>query len=134
MTTQHFYPASEGRFYECVLCKEAIYNPLCQSCLAVQTNKWVSKYPSLSRKLKSKLNKFLIKVEDSTDDALRCVACNKKKAAVCPFCFTEFVLGQLKKLQANPQILGEFLMFFNFDYDGTGYTSQNEIKQLGLGL
>lgn len=131
MVTQHFYPASERKFYECLVCKESMYNPLCQSCLAQQMEVWLTSYPDLGKKLKPKLKKFLQEVHNETDEALTCVACKNKKASVCPYCFTEFMLSQLKKSNANKQIIREFLMFFNFDYDGQGYTGK-EAENYGV--
>ena len=132
MINKHFYPASERQFYECLLCKEAIYNPLCSDCLALQIQAWLSQYPDLEKRLFPSVNKFIQEIHNETSEALTCVACSEKKAAVCPYCFTEFVLGQLKKLDVNKQILREFIRFFNFDYDGTGYTSKQEIDELDL--
>ena len=131
MTLKHFYPASEQRFYECLVCQEAIYNPLCQNCLNKQINVWLSSYPNLAKNLKPKLKKFLQAVnnEAGREESLICAACKNKKAAVCPYCFTEFVLGQLKKLKANRHILREFIMLFNFDYDGMGYTSNEQLNE-----
>lgn len=132
MVTKHYYPASEQTFYECILCQEAIYNPLCQNCLAQQIDVWLTRYPDLAKKIKPKLKKFVQNINNDLDEAITCAACKEKKAAICPYCFTEFMLGQLRKMQANKQILREFVRFFNFDYDGTGYTSSSEAKAMGI--
>lgn len=131
MVNKHFYPASEQRFYECLLCKEIIYNPLCSTCLAGQVEVWLTSYPDLNKKLMPNIKKFIKEINNEIDEALTCVCCKQKRAAVCPYCFTEYVLGQLKKLDVNKQILREFLMFFDFDYDGTGYTGK-DAEQLGV--
>ena len=131
MTNKHFYPASEQRFYECLVCQEAIYNPLCQNCLAEQVEVWLASYPDLSAKLKPALKTFIKEVHNEGIEGINCVSCGSKKASVCPYCFTEFVIGQLKKLEVNKQVLREFLLFFDFDYDGQGYTG-NEAKDLGV--
>jgi len=90
----------------------------------VQIEVWLTRYPDLTKKLLPRVKKFVNEIHNETDEALTCIGCNKKRASVCPYCFTEFVLGQLKKLQVNKQIIREFLMFFNFDYDGQGYTGK----------
>lgn len=131
MTYQHFYPASEIQFYECLVCKDAIYNPLCQNCLAEQIKVWLTSYSDLDKKLMPKLKQFLRDVHNETDEGITCAVCKNKKAVVCPYCFTEFVLGQLKKLQVNKQIMREFLIFFDFDYDGQGYTGK-DAENLGV--
>ena len=131
MIKKHYYPASEQRFYECLVCQEAIYNPLCQNCLNNQIEVWLTRYPDLDKKLRNKLKKFVQGINNSLDEGLTCQACKSKKAAICPYCFTEYVLSQLKKVNANKQILREFVKFFNFDYDGTGYAGQ-ESKDFGL--
>lgn len=131
MVTQHFYPASERRFYECLVCKESIYNPLCQQCLNQQLEVWLTSYPDLSEKLKPKIKKFIDLAHNETEESLTCISCKDKKVTICPYCFTEFVLSQLKKLKANKQIIREFLKFFDFDYDGQGYTGE-EAEALGV--
>ena len=131
MAYQHFYPASEGQFYECLVCKESIYNPLCQNCLVNQMQAWLTSYPDLNKKLMPKLKRFLRDVHNETDEGVACAACKSKKASVCPYCFTEFVLGQLKKLQVHKQVIREFLVFFDFDFDGKGYTGK-EAENYGV--
>jgi len=126
MVNEHYFPASEQQYYSCVLCSEAIYNPLCQECLNKQITAWLSSYPDLKKKLAPKIKDFLNKIDDHTIDALTCISCKDKKASVCPYCFTEYVLSQLKKLKSPKPILQEFLVLFSFDYDGKGYTGKEE--------
>jgi len=131
MVTQYFSKVYGTRFYECLVCKEAIYNPLCPTCLAGQIKVWLTNYPDLSKKIMPILKKFIQEAHNEIDHlATRCIACNKKQASVCPYCFTEHVLNQLKKLDVDKQVLREFLQFFNFDYDRKGYTE--EAEELGL--
>ena len=131
MVNQHYFPASEQQFYSCVLCSEAIYNPLCQGCLNTQLEAWLSSYPDLKKKLTPNLKKFLAKIEDHTIEGLTCISCKDKKASACPYCFTEYVLSQLNKLKVAKHILQEFLVLFNFDYDGKGYTGK-EAENFGI--
>ena len=119
------------RFYECLVCRETIFNPLCPMCIAEQIQVWLTSYPDLSRKLKPIIRKYLRDLHNEISHLdIECVACKEKRAAVCPYCFTEYVLFQLKKLQVNRQILGEFLRFFNFDLDYSGYAK--EAEKIGL--
>ncbi len=116
--------------YECMVCSEAVFNPLCPNCIAEQIEAWLSSYPDLSKKIMLDLKKFLIRVNNSREEATECIACRRKRAAVCPYCFTEYALGLLKKLEVNKRVLVEFLQFFNFDFEHTGYTKDAE--KLGM--
>ena len=129
MTKQYFLPTPE-RFHECLVCDEAVYNPLCQACLEKQIEAWLSSYPKIKAKLIPSLRKYLIAVHNEMDGAITCVACKKNRAAVCPYCFTEYVFLKLKLLRADNVILREFLQFFNYDFDRTGYTE--EADKLGM--
>ena len=118
------------RFYECIACNEAIFNPLCHNCLAQQLEVWLTSYPDLKQRLMPKIKAYLRDIENSIVEATNCVACHNQKAAVCPYCFTELVLDKLKELQVNKTIKREFLQFFNFDFEHTGYTKDAE--ELGM--
>jgi hypothetical protein len=125
MATQHFYPETENEYYKCLLCKDAIYNPLCHCCLGKQVETWLGRYPALEKNLKKKIQNFIKKIDDETNEALNCVSCHSKKASICPYCFAEYVLGQLKKAKASMPILNEFIKFFDYDYDLTGYVQEH---------
>ena len=90
----------------------------------------MSYYPDLKKKLMFDLRKYVQAINNDMDGAIKCVACNKNKAAVCPYCFTEYVLNKLKLIGAHKLIIGEFLTFFNFDFDKTGYSREKE--EMGL--
>ena len=77
-----------------------------------------------------KLNRYLYRIEDKLTDSTECIKCKDKRAAVCPYCFTDFVLMELKKIRANRIVLKEFLEFFNFDFDHDGYSK--EAEKLGI--
>jgi len=131
MVKQYFSKVYGTQFYECLVCKEAIYNPLCPICIAQQVEVWLTSYPDLNKKIMPKINKYLQEAHNEIDHlATACVACGANQTSVCPYCFTEYILNQLKKLEVNKIILGEFLQFFNFDYDRKGYT--REAEELGI--
>jgi len=110
----------------CVLCSEVIYNPICHECLAKQVKTWLSSYPDVKKKITPKINSFVKEVEDLVIDSVVCIACKKKKAALCPYCFCDRIFRILKKEKIDPLIIGDFLSTFNFDFDHTGYIKEAE--------
>jgi len=128
---QNNFLASE-RFYECLDCREAIYNPLCPSCLTIQIQAWLSSYPDkeVNDKILKKLKKYVEKTNNLAGDSTTCISCRKPQAALCPYCFTNYVFNLLKKMKVNRIILKEFLQFFNYDFDHTGYSKDAE--ELGV--
>jgi len=124
LPNKHF--ASEPQFL-CSVCSQAITNPLCPTCLTTEIQAWLTLYPDLRRGLLPKLFKYLHDIEEKvTDSTTSCLKCKNKRASICPYCFTDYVLNQLKRLNANRIILKEFFEFFNFDLDHTGYSKEAE--------
>ena len=111
----------------CDVCSEAVTNPLCPVCLAGEIKVWLTQYPVIKARLLPKLNKYLQGVEDRTLDSTQCIKCNDYRASVCPYCFTEYILKELKKLNVREPILVEFFEFFNFDLEHTGYSKEAEM-------
>ena len=111
---------------ECVLCSENINQPICHECLAKQIKTWLNYYPDVKKKLSPKINSFVNEVEGLIVEATPCVACNKNKAALCPYCFTDKVYRILKRTKISPMVIGDFISTFNFDMDHTGYTLEEE--------
>jgi len=116
--------------YLCDFCSEPVSNPLCPFCLATEIEAWLTLYPDLRKKLLPRMKNYLNQVDYSVLDSTQCIKCGNRRASVCPYCFTEFVLRELKKLEANKIILTEFFQFFNFDFDHTEYSS--EAEKLGI--
>lgn len=116
--------------YECLQCNEAIFNPLCHNCLAEQLKVWLSSYPDLNKRVMPYLEKYLRDLNNQSGDSTLCISCNNSEASICPYCFTEYILHLLQKLQINRMIIGEFLIFFNYDFDKTGYSRQAEEEGL----
>ena len=69
-------------------------------------------------------------ISDKRGKATKCIICKKQRAFLCPYCFTEYVLDLLKKLKISKIILQEFLQFFNYDFEHTGY--YKEAEKLGV--
>ena len=114
MLKQKFYSAVERQSY-CDICSEAVTNPLCPVCLVGEIEAWLTFYPNLKKELLPKLKKYLERVEENIVDATTCIKCNKARASICPFCFMDYVEGELKNLNVIPKILEEFNQFFDFD-------------------
>ncbi len=119
-------PEQQDRFYECLECDEAIFNPICPDCLLREIDSWIIKYPKLKRKIVPKLKKYIQSLKKLSKSSTQCIACNKKRASLCTFCFTDFVFKKLKQLHASKTAQKEFLVFFNFDFEHVGYSKDAE--------
>jgi len=106
--------------YNCMQCCEPITNPICHNCLAKDILKWLSFYHNVKKAITPKINKYLIQVNNEEIGSLNCVSCSKK-AALCPYCFTEGIFSLLKRSNVNKNIIGDFLHIFNFDLHKEGY-------------
>ena len=116
--------------YLCDFCSEPVSNPLCPFCLAIEIEAWLTLYPDLRRRLLSRMRNYLNQADSRAMDSTLCIKCNNKRASICPYCFTEFVLNELKRLEANKIVMTEFFQFFNFDFDHTEYSY--EAEKLGV--
>lgn len=111
---QNLSLASEQQ-YLCDVCSEAVTNPLCPFCITKEIDAWLTLYPNLRKELLPKIKPYLKKINEKVEDSTQCIKCKNKSASVCPYCFTQNILQELKKIQANKIILKEFLDFFNFN-------------------
>jgi len=128
---QNNVTASE-RFYECLDCREAVYHPLCPTCLSLQVDAWLSSlstYP-LKEKILKNMKLYVEKTNNLAGDSTICISCKKPRASLCPYCFTEYIFNLLKDMKVNRIILKEFLQFFNYDFEHTGYSE--EAEKMGL--
>lgn len=123
------FPDAEPRFL-CDECSEAVINPICPFCLRTELEAWLTLYPSLKHDIQPQLKKYLQKIDSEENPSTRCIRCGFESTLVCPYCFTEFILEELKKIHANKIILKEFFQFFNFDFEHTGYSK--EAEELGV--
>jgi len=130
MLKQNDYTAFEQQFL-CNVCSIAVTNPICPACLTKEIEAWSTLYPDVRTRLLPKLYSYLNQADDHiVFEATLCLKCNDTRGIVCPYCFTEFALRELKKMKVSNIILKEFLEFFNFDLDHTGYSS--EAERLGV--
>ena len=122
----------QERFYECLECNEAITNPLCPLCLTKQIDVWLSSYPSeIRKKLIGNVKDYVEKANNIAGKSSGCIACNKPTGSLCPYCFTNHVFDELKRLKVSRVILKEFLQFFNYDFEHIGYTTA-EAEKFGV--
>ncbi len=110
----------------CLECDEAIFNPICPRCLSKEIKQWTIN--------KNKEVKNLVKEEIKTIlrfalDKKGCLVCGRD-VFLCPYCFTERIYLRMKNEKIPRSILKEFLDFFNFDFDHTGYSK--DMEKLGL--
>jgi hypothetical protein len=108
----------------CLQCTQPITNPICHSCLGEGMIKWLSSYPSVKKTIAPKIKKYIQDVNNSASHAVNCMSCNKRKAALCPYCFTSGIFNLLKKNKVDKFVIGDFLTIFNFDMEHEGYIGQ----------
>lgn len=116
-----FFPRAQAL---CLECKEEIFNPLCPECLAKSIMSWAVNYPSIAIKLNEEIKDYLEK--NKKFEGSLCIKCKKYKAYECPYCFTNYVLQKLKKITNDKKIILQYLTYFNFDLEHTGYWKEKE--------
>jgi len=111
---QNNYLALEQHFM-CDVCGEVVTNPLCPVCLSMEIDAWTTLYPNLRKELLPKIKKYLEIIKESIINSTKCIKCRRAITSICPYCFIDFVEGELKKLESNNIVLAEFMDFFDFD-------------------
>ena len=111
----------------CLVCKEEITNPICPECLARTIIAWAVNYPKIALKLTEPIKTYLDKTR--TFEGMQFIKCEKYKAFECPYCFTNFIYKELKKITKDKRILHEYLTYFNFDSKHTGYWKEKELLE-----
>ena len=86
MLRENDYWASEAH-YLCDVCSEAVTNPLCPNCLAVEIEAWLTLYPNLRKELMPRIKAYLNRSNNKAVESTLCIKCGDKRAAICPFCF-----------------------------------------------
>jgi hypothetical protein len=71
-----------------------------------------------------KLKTYIKDVSNNTLNSVNCVSCAKKKAALCPYCFTEGIFNMLKRSNIDKMVVMDFLSTFNFDLKHEGYIQE----------
>lgn len=101
--------------FMCEVCGEAITTPLCPICLSLEIDAWTTLYPNLRNELLPKLKTYLERIKENIISSTKCIKCKRAITSICPYCFIDFVEGELKKLESNNLVLTEFMDFFDFD-------------------
>ena len=100
----------------CVLCEQQITNPLSPERLIEQMKTWLwDERRDLIRGLEAAADELL----DSNGDDVCIVTGNKMK--VCVYCFTEHIFKWLLSQNVEPEVLEEYITYFNFDEGRLGY-------------
>jgi|FLOH01.1.fsa_nt_gi hypothetical protein len=95
---------------ECLICKEAITNPICIECVEKQVKVWLYETnPGLVGEVEREIDEINIVFGDTS-----CILC-KNKMSVCSYCYTQHLLTWLENY---PELIPEFkrnfvLNFFN---------------------
>lgn len=109
---------------KCVLCMEAVTNPVCSSCLETQMSVWLNEVnPELINGLREKTNE----VSFGLNVVGACILCNKEMN-VCTYCYTEHIFNWL--IKTNKELAKRFMVYFNFDLEHSGYHKKAE--KLGI--
>jgi len=107
-------------------CKEEIFNPICPSCLSEEIKEWLV---GKEKKIIDIVEKEISKIMMFKTNKKGCLRCNQD-TFMCPYCFTERIYLKLKKEKVSRKILKEFLTFFNYDMEHTGYSK--DMENLGI--
>ena len=108
----------------CQQCTQPITNPICHNCLSDGVIKWLSFYPNVKKAITPKIKKYVQEINNSANNAVNCMSCNKRKAALCPYCFSNGIFHLLRKSNIDKAVLGDFLTIFNFDMEHEGYIQE----------
>ena len=110
--------------YECMQCIQPITNPICHECLCNQIASWLDLYPNIKKKMMPRIRSYVKEVSNNTVESVNCIICQNKKAALCPYCFTEGIFNMLSKCKIDRMIIMDFLSTFNFDLKHEGYIQE----------
>lgn len=110
----------------CIECNEGIFNPICPSCLAGQMHAWVESN-GFDKKIKENITTFTDRIKNKfIDEGMNCAVCRINQTLICPYCFTEKIYNFLQRLKVSRKILEEFLIYFNYDFEHSGYSEEFE--------
>lgn len=98
---------------ECTICNQVITQPICVACLQDEMASWMRETrPGLVNEMKDRASELWIPRGDT-----RCVLCDTPMD-VCAYCFTNYVLDWLSD---HPELVPEFMLYFNYDLHYHGY-------------
>ena len=93
----------------CILCEEAVTNPICVGCLEKGMEQWaMGEKPVLVPMLRERLEI----IRSFTHEGTRCVLC-KENINICSHCFCKDVYDWLKA--EHPESVNSFLLSFNYE-------------------
>lgn len=113
-------------FLECVECGKSIYNPVCPQCITDEFVSWLDNYNKLKGKKEmiKEVNGFIKRHKDFESHSENCISCGNERVFMCPYCFTRYLFRVVKR--NNPELLPEFLVLFNYDFNHSGYWKEGE--------
>ena len=94
---------------ECILCNEAITNPVCIDCVRDEIAAWLYD-------IKPELYEDLVRVTDEINfnyGNVNCILC-KDHMSICTFCYREHILKWLD--ESSPELVSEFKRLFSLKY------------------
>jgi len=99
----------------CLVCSEAITNPLCPSCVSTHILHWAEDKGERIKNLCKKAINALGQQSDrlTTNSTTTCIVCHRNHS-VCPFCFTEMIVTYLRNSGIKEKDIDEFKEFFNY--------------------
>jgi hypothetical protein len=110
----------------CLECNEGIFNPICPACLAREMRIWIEEN-GFNRKIGREISEFANSIKNKfIDEGIDCAICKSNQTSICPYCFTSRIYNFLQKLNVKRKILEEFLTYFNYDFEHTGYSEDFE--------
>ncbi len=109
----------------CVECNEGIYNPVCPSCLSREVEAWLDG-TKLGIDVRKRINRVIFQDESSGLDGAGCAICKEQETSICPYCFTRHIYDALLTAGASKKVVEEFLTFFSFDFEHSGYSKDFE--------
>ena len=105
-------PSAYSTKHECLLCGDAITNPVCHTCLQTEVAGWLeNQMPKLISRLKKTGEMFASYTHPGTS----CILCGNNMN-VCSHCYCDEVN---KLLEDYPRLAEEFTTFFNFELQGS---------------
>ncbi|MFH1590379.1 MAG: hypothetical protein ABIC95_00475 [archaeon] len=94
----------------CVVCDEAITNPICPECIEKSVKTWLV---GVRPQLIGKVENLAEAGSHMTTGSTRCIQCGQDMV-ICPHCFSRSV-QELIEDEGNPYMEEEFLTFFDYD-------------------
>lgn len=109
----------------CMVCNEAIFNPICPSCLVREVRHWID--GNISNNIASSVVRFAESLkEEFYSEGIQCVICRDNETPVCPYCFTEEIYTFIVESGGGKKFIEEFMTHFNYDFEHEGYEKDFE--------